>query len=815
MTAILGNYNNGTNDYTPSWAQNQQGLIVYAPSAGYITRIGWWAYRFTNHHGVVWNGSTGAILAQSASTLFAADGLLHRFELDLTSPLYVTAGQTLMIGYWHTPVSGEEDDYRVSAGNNHYTKSVGSSPDSMASGTYVAGWNPAFYAYLTTETAPYKPTTESYGVVTSATPTIRLNVTTPDASALTTVKFVITGTTPSHGPVTITATGGPWASGSWVSYTLASADLGWTPAAGDKLTYHGIASNGGGTTTGDESAEFTINSASPPTITDPGAGPVIAHPAISAGLVGATVAWTFNDAQGEAQSAYQVCLYADSGGAKGALLTGADSGKVSSVGARSATVTPTSGLTNKADFWVGVTTWDVHDLASSEATVKTRMAWGRHEGRHDLGATPTVWTAPVVSTTVPANSTVIAEWTSTAAGTGQTGWMANFGAVALQRWLHWRVWLFGWASATPTSPSLDAIQLQYTSTANVVPDLWTVGASGASLDTSVSKYGTQSLKVPCTGGNTTRVVTQSIPVKAYTAYVISGSILVLKTGGTVSGSIDLYDGANTRVATNALTATTSDFTQVSSAPYTTGAETSLTLRCVVVDGTGSSGSVVWFDAIKAEASTVVTAWSPGFVGRPCIVDAGGLAVDATTGVGGTFRLMASTGTAYDTVELGTHGLKFGGGPEIYSPDGVKLNLPGTELDYVEITAPVNITATTEATANTVMASNSITPDGVASIMVEVYAPYANPTPGTANASITIILVDSVGPTVLGNIGLVNEQAVTGYLDVPIALARRLTPSNAARTYTVKAYVNGGTGNIGAGAGSTGAYVPAFIRITRA
>jgi hypothetical protein len=108
MTAILGNYNNGTNDYTPSWAQNQQGLIVYAPSAGYITRIGWWAYRFTNHHwaGVVWNGSTGAILAQSASTLFAADGLLHRFELDLTSPLYVTAGQTLMIGYWHTPVSG-------------------------------------------------------------------------------------------------------------------------------------------------------------------------------------------------------------------------------------------------------------------------------------------------------------------------------------------------------------------------------------------------------------------------------------------------------------------------------------------------------------------------------------------------------------------------------------------------------------------------------------------------------------------------------------------------------------------------------------
>lgn len=513
----------------------------------------------------------------------------------------------------------------------------------------------------------------------SATPTIRLYVHSSDAAAITGVSFVITGVSPAHGPVTKVMSGGPWASGTWVSYTLAPADLGWTPAAGDVLTYHGIASNGGGTTTGDESAAFTINSTSPPTITDPAAGPVVAHPQLANSLVGCSVAWTFNDPQGESQSAYQVKLYADNAGAKGTLLTGADTGKVASVGTRAVNITPTAGLVNGAYFWVGITTWDVHDAVSTEAVVKTRMAWAQYQGRLDIGATPTQWAIDHISATTPANTQIVLEYASTTGGTGQSGWVTNFASLTLRRWLHWRLWLFGWGSASPTTPSLDELAVSSTSSANVAPDNWdlTHAASKASLDISTFRYGRQSLKMTATGDSTTPWVEQTVDVRPYTTYVIQASIRALVLGGTFEAWCDLYDGAESVVATQKVTATNSDFVQVYSIPFTTGAQTTLRFRCLITDGAGSAGSSAWFDCVEVEPSSVVSPWSPGNVGRGMSIDVGGMNTDGQLGV--NVRHHGSGSAANDYLEMGVHGWKLGGGPEIYSPDGTLINLGATTV----------------------------------------------------------------------------------------------------------------------------------------
>jgi hypothetical protein len=89
--------------------------------------------------------------------------------------------------------------------------------------------------------------------------------------------------------------------------------------------------------------------------------------------------------------------------------------------------------------------------------------------------------------------------------------------------------------------------------------------------------------------------------------------------------------------------------------WDSGNNTQVTVRCVEE---GAVGTTSWFDAIKLEASTVVTPWAPGYIADAVVLDAGGLQIDASQG--GIFRLKGSAGGARDTVELGPNGLNFGG-----------------------------------------------------------------------------------------------------------------------------------------------------------
>lgn len=128
-------------------------------------------------------------------------------------------------------------------------------------------------------------------------------------------------------------------------------------------------------------------------------------------------------------------------------------------------------------------------------------------------------------------------------------------------------------------------------------------------------------------------------------------------------------------------------------------------------------------------------------------------------------------------------------------------LPGHEFDYVEFTANVSITATTEGTAQTVLTSNAITFDGSTIVMIEHWE-YAA-VKGTATIYI-VLLEDS---TVLG-MTYTGAATVTG----PIHMLRRRTPGSGSHTYYVKAYVDGGTGVAGAGAGGAGNGLPGFLRV---
>lgn len=135
--------------------------------------------------------------------------------------------------------------------------------------------------------------------------------------------------------------------------------------------------------------------------------------------------------------------------------------------------------------------------------------------------------------------------------------------------------------------------------------------------------------------------------------------------------------------------------------------------------------------------------------------------------------------------------------------------PGYEYDYHEFTSPTTISSTTEAGAFQIRDAAAITFDGATAVMIEFYAPYF--TTATSGDQLVLCLYD--GSSSIGLIG--SGQATTGYSN-EIYVRRRITPSAATHTYSIRGY-RVGTSNItvGAGLGGVGAYEPGFIKITKA
>jgi hypothetical protein len=131
-----------------------------------------------------------------------------------------------------------------------------------------------------------------------------------------------------------------------------------------------------------------------------------------------------------------------------------------------------------------------------------------------------------------------------------------------------------------------------------------------------------------------------------------------------------------------------------------------------------------------------------------------------------------------------------------------------ELDYAQITSSVGCTATSEATANSIVTGNAVTYDGSTVILIEFYMPLWT---HSANNNCYLVLYD--GSSSIGKVGQLFQTANSGIN--PIRVARRLTPSAASHTYSIRGYTDtGGTFTAFAGAGGSGNLMPAFIRITK-
>jgi hypothetical protein len=134
---------------------------------------------------------------------------------------------------------------------------------------------------------------------------------------------------------------------------------------------------------------------------------------------------------------------------------------------------------------------------------------------------------------------------------------------------------------------------------------------------------------------------------------------------------------------------------------------------------------------------------------------------------------------------------------------------GAELAYTEFNADVSIIVTSAATAATVVTAAAVTFDGSTAVWVEFQATRVE-APTTAGVPIILDLWD--GSTDLGIIGSVVGAASSA---APFNRSRRITPSAASHTFSVRGWVPSGTGAVvRAGAGGAGTNLPGHIRIVR-
>jgi hypothetical protein len=137
--------------------------------------------------------------------------------------------------------------------------------------------------------------------------------------------------------------------------------------------------------------------------------------------------------------------------------------------------------------------------------------------------------------------------------------------------------------------------------------------------------------------------------------------------------------------------------------------------------------------------------------------------------------------------------------------GTAAAASGAELDYVERTTALTITATTAATAQTFITGGTVLYDGATRICIEFFVQSAD---GTISAIVS--LWD--GSTELGRFGVIEATTIGGSA---MYSRRFLTPTNASHSYLVKAWKTGGNSGLTAGAGGTDTALPAYLRITKA
>ena len=133
------------------------------------------------------------------------------------------------------------------------------------------------------------------------------------------------------------------------------------------------------------------------------------------------------------------------------------------------------------------------------------------------------------------------------------------------------------------------------------------------------------------------------------------------------------------------------------------------------------------------------------------------------------------------------------------------------LSYTEFTGNVSITATSEATATTIVTAPALTFDGATGVEIEFFTPDATLAANAAGNALVLVLYD--GAASIGFLTQVSTGATT-FLDYQLRPLRRLTPSAAAHTYSVRGYRSNANCTINAGVGGLAAFVPGWLKVSR-
>jgi len=531
------------------------------------------------------------------------------------------------------------------------------------------------YLKITYETnrAPNVPTVSSPsvsgGLSGSDTPTFDVNMTDPDGNAINQFNWQIDDNADFSSPIQDVYSGSPvGASGITVGVVPAALARGGT--------YYFRARAADVSVWGGWSTPFQVKIASLPTLTmsEPSASGRLARltytPGAGWGSPRAVINWGMTCPDGGTQASWRLEFYGDAAGAPSGLIE-----DITVNDTQSSRVVPYN-LVEGNYYNVRVWATCSHGLTQAVGFTRVRARWGVAVYGTDMGAAAigslTLTTLDVSDETTGGQGRVALEYQTTTANTPPSVWAATIGGAGLNRYFWYAVYLLTWGASPAVSPTLNALTITYT-TSTIVPDKWQLtDAANQSGDVSSFVYGTKSLRMKGRA-SPGHAANQVIDVVPDTNYIVSGRV---QTSGDAKGRIDLLIGGNI-VANTGQQLPNIEFedprSRMQTGVWNSGSNTQVTVRCI---SEGGLGTTCWFDALKMEASTVVTPWSPGYVANAVVLDAGGLQIDASQG--GIFRLKGSAGGARDIVEVGPNGLRFGGdNVDLYSPASNHLKASGS------------------------------------------------------------------------------------------------------------------------------------------
>ncbi len=140
------------------------------------------------------------------------------------------------------------------------------------------------------------------------------------------------------------------------------------------------------------------------------------------------------------------------------------------------------------------------------------------------------------------------------------------------------------------------------------------------------------------------------------------------------------------------------------------------------------------------------------------------------------------------------------------------SITGLDIADASITTEASITATSSATGNLCISTGSFAVPFTGNFWVEVFTPYL--TKGTTNLDVELFSgASAAAGTFLQT--LTGHMTASDILGACPHLVARVALAAGTAQLTVTAFVDGGTGKFGAGAGTTGTPPPAWIRVRSA